>query len=77
MVVVNILAPVIIAMFQQDELLSYVGENGRLILSGIIEVQGNDVEAALAAAGGYVVEKVTDTRLGELYRGPEVKVARK
>lgn len=57
-VVVNILAPVIIAMFQQDELLSYVGENGRLILSGIIEVQGNDVEAALAAAGGYVVEKL-------------------
>ncbi|NHZ72354.1 MAG: 50S ribosomal protein L11 methyltransferase, partial [Aquificales bacterium] len=33
-VVVNILAPVIIKLIQQDGLLSYMGENGRLILSG-------------------------------------------
>lgn len=57
-VVVNILAPVIIQLFQQDELLSYIGENGRLILSGIIEEQGAGVETAVAEAGGCVVEKL-------------------
>ena len=57
-VVVNILAPVIIKLFQQNELLSYVGANGRLILSGIIEEQGAGVETAVAEAGGCVVEKL-------------------
>ena len=57
-VVVNILAPVIIKLIQQDGLLSYMGENGRLILSGIIEEQGAGVETAVAEAGGCVVEKL-------------------
>jgi ribosomal protein L11 methylase PrmA len=57
-VVVNILAPVIINLLEQDDLLSYVAENGRLILSGIIEAQGEGVETAVAQAGGRVVEKL-------------------
>jgi ribosomal protein L11 methyltransferase len=57
-VVVNILAPVIIGLFENDALMSFVGENGRLILSGIIEEQGADVETAVAEAGGCVVEKL-------------------
>lgn len=57
-VVVNILAPVIISLFENDGLLSYTGENGRLILSGIIEEQGAGVETAVVEAGGCVVEKL-------------------
>ena len=57
-VVVNILAPVIINLFQNDGLMSYVGANGRLILSGIIEEQGAGLETAVAEAGGCVVEKL-------------------
>jgi ribosomal protein L11 methyltransferase len=55
-VVVNILAPVIISLFQQDGLLDYVAENGRLILSGIIEEQGEAVVTAVVAAGGRIIE---------------------
>jgi ribosomal protein L11 methylase PrmA len=36
--------------------MDYVGENGRLILSGILEEQAGMVETAVAAAGGQVVE---------------------
>jgi ribosomal protein L11 methyltransferase len=57
-VVVNILAPVIISLFEHEALMSYVGENGRLILSGIIEEQGVAVETAVTEAGGCVVEKL-------------------
>lgn len=55
-VVVNILAPVIIALLAQDQLLDYVAENGRLILSGIIEAQGEAVVTAVTAAGGQIIE---------------------
>jgi ribosomal protein L11 methyltransferase len=55
-VVVNILAPVIISLFEQDQLMAYVAPEGRLILSGIIEEQKGAVETAVAAAGGQVVE---------------------
>lgn len=57
-VVVNILAPVIIKLIQEYDLMSYAAENGRLILSGIIEEQGADVETAVAEAGGCVIEKL-------------------
>lgn len=57
-VVVNILAPVIISLFENDGLMSYAAENGRLILSGIIEEQGGGVETAVAKAGGCVIEKL-------------------
>ncbi|MCP4424296.1 MAG: 50S ribosomal protein L11 methyltransferase [Chloroflexi bacterium] len=56
-VVVNILAPVIIGLLERDGLMEYVGENGRLILSGIIEEQAGAVETAVIAAGGQIVEK--------------------
>ncbi|MCP5095443.1 MAG: 50S ribosomal protein L11 methyltransferase [Chloroflexi bacterium] len=57
-VVVNILAPVIISLFTQDSLISYVADDGYLILSGIVEQQAEDVETAVSNAGGRVIEKL-------------------
>lgn len=59
LVLVNILAPVIISLLEEDGLLDYAAENGRLILSGIIEEQVAAVERAIYAAGGQVVEKMS------------------
>jgi ribosomal protein L11 methyltransferase len=58
-VVANILAPVIIRLLGEGGLLDYVAPGGQLILSGIIDQQGPDVEAALAAAGGQVRHIIT------------------
>ena len=58
-VVANILAPVIIGLLGEQGLLDYVAPDGHLILSGIIDEQGPDVEAALAAAGGQVRRIIT------------------
>ena len=57
-VVVNILAPVIVALLNEGGLMGYVGKNGRLILSGIIDQQMKEVETAVAKAGGSIVEKL-------------------
>lgn len=57
-VVVNILAPVIVALLQQDKLMAYVAADGVLILSGIIDEQGEVVETAVAQAGGAVIEQI-------------------
>jgi ribosomal protein L11 methyltransferase len=58
-VIANILAPVIIQLLSEKDLLSYVTPNGRLILSGIIEEQGAGVVEALAAAGGRALDVIT------------------
>jgi len=58
-VVVNILAPVIIAMLTDDGLMEYVGQNGRLILSGIIDEQVAGVETAVINAGGTILQRLT------------------
>lgn len=55
-VVVNILAPVIIDMLEQDSLLAYVSQDGRLILGGIIDEQAESVETAVLNAGGQIDE---------------------
>ena len=55
-VMVNILAPVIISLFDNDELMSYVKDDGKLVLSGIIEPQMGDVETAVSNAGGKIVK---------------------
>ena len=57
-VVVNILAHVIVALFDHDRLLEYVAPNGKLILSGIIEEQLGVVETAVTHAGGHIIEKI-------------------
>jgi ribosomal protein L11 methyltransferase len=49
LVVVNILAPVITRLLLNDHLTGYLSGGGRLVLSGIIEEQENDVLLALAA----------------------------
>ena len=55
-VMVNILAPVIISLFDNDDLMSYIKEDGKLVLSGIIEPQMEDVETAVTNAGGKIVK---------------------
>ena len=55
-VVVNILAPIIVAMLRGGALMARVAPEGRLILSGIIDQQLEDVEAALADAGASSLE---------------------
>lgn len=56
-VVANILAPVIVAMLQDDTLMDYVAPEGHLVLSGIVVEQGDDVETAVQQAGGEVQER--------------------
>jgi ribosomal protein L11 methyltransferase len=55
-VVVNILAPVIINLLREN-LVSYLKPWGRLIMSGIIEEQVDDVINGLAEGGGVEVER--------------------
>lgn len=57
-VLVNILAPVIIELLAEGDLMNYAAENGRLILSGIIQEQLEEIEAAVQAAGGEVAERL-------------------
>ena len=57
-VVVNILAPVIVTLFREHELMQYVGEEGSLILSGIIDQQAEDVETAVDESGGRVHQQL-------------------
>jgi ribosomal protein L11 methylase PrmA len=57
-VLVNILAPVIIGLLLENHLLDYVAASGWLVLSGIIDSQVADVEAALSAVGGRIVERL-------------------
>lgn len=57
-VVVNILAPVIVGLLNDGGLMGYAGENGRLILSGIIDQQMEEIETAVAQAGGSIVERL-------------------
>jgi ribosomal protein L11 methyltransferase len=54
LVLVNILAPVIVDLLQNGDLLSYGGGNGRFVFSGIIDQQATEVEQAIAAAGGTI-----------------------
>jgi ribosomal protein L11 methylase PrmA len=58
LVLVNILAPVIIALLARSRLADYLAEDGRLILSGIIEEQEADVGTALEAASLVVTDRM-------------------
>ena len=57
-VLVNILAPVIIGLLGEYQLMSYVAETGWLVLSGIIDSQAAGVEEVVAIAGGKVVNRI-------------------
>lgn len=59
LVVVNILAQVIVGLFEEDGLMNYVAPGGRLILSGIIDSQAEAVETAVRRAGGVVCDRLT------------------
>lgn len=56
MVIVNILAPIIIRLLQQDQLMDYVAKEGVLILSGIIESQLEEVKTAVQQAKGKIIQ---------------------
>lgn len=58
-VLVNILAPVIIQLFENDGLMDYVSEDGVLVLSGIIEEQLGGVETAVSQANAKIIETRT------------------
>ncbi len=57
-VVVNILAPIIISLLDNDRLMDYVADDGYLILSGIVDSQMALVETAVSNAGGVVEERL-------------------
>lgn len=61
-VVVNILAEVIKSLLAEAGLLNYVKDDGYLLLSGILDEQGQGVREAVAGAGGMVkdVQRVRD-----------------
>ncbi|MDX1616285.1 MAG: 50S ribosomal protein L11 methyltransferase [Candidatus Promineifilaceae bacterium] len=59
-VLVNILAPVIIQLLENQQLLDYLAPAGRLILSGIIAEQSTAVEDALVRHGGRVIERLSE-----------------
>ena len=72
LVLVNILAPVIIDLVEQDNLLSYARHDGRLVLSGIIDSQLEGVNDAIHRQGGAVEEllSVRDWRTLVVAPGP-------
>ena len=55
-VVVNILAHIIIPLLDDDNLMSYVADDGVLILSGIIEEQAENIITAVTRAGGKIAQ---------------------
>jgi ribosomal protein L11 methyltransferase len=57
-IVVNILAPTIQALLLDQQLLTYLSDDGHIILSGIIEDQLDDVQSSLDIVGGEVTEKL-------------------
>lgn len=57
-VVVNILAPVIHKLLSAYDLLAYIKNNGRLILSGIIDTQVDDIEQQVVSSGGIVEQRL-------------------
>ncbi len=74
LVVVNILAPVIMDMLGQQDLFCYVADNGRLILSGVIGTQFEEVKLAVEIAGGEVEQTLVSgdwrTLVVKKHRGP-------
>lgn len=62
LVMVNILAPVIISLLNEIDILHHLKRGGQAILSGIIEEQVGDVRRAVKDAGGSVINdlKVRD-----------------
>jgi ribosomal protein L11 methyltransferase len=58
-VVVNILAPVIISLLRDQQLMEFLSATGKLILSGIIEDQYEEIYKSVNAVGGEVNKKLT------------------
>jgi ribosomal protein L11 methyltransferase len=58
-VVVNILAPVIISLLRDQQLMEFRSATGKLILSGIIENQYEEIHKSVNAVGGEVNKKLT------------------
>lgn len=59
LILVNILAPVIVALLHNDRMLDYLSEDGRVVLSGIIEEQAAEVVKAVNSCGGEIDRTLT------------------
>lgn len=59
LVIVNILAPEIISMIENHNLLNYLVSRGKLILSGILVDQGDEVERIVQNNGGIVDQRLS------------------
>ncbi len=57
--IANILAPTLIEMLTQGQLLDYIAPDGVLILSGILGVQSADLQQAIHQAGGILHAEFT------------------
>ncbi len=58
-ILVNILAPVIIYLLDEGQLMANLAPRGKVILSGIIEDQANEVQQAVSRAGGKVLRQLS------------------
>ncbi len=58
-VVVNILAPVIVKLLTEAELMGYLEAQGWLVLSGIIDSQTEEIEMIIRSCGGSISQKLT------------------
>ncbi len=59
LILVNILAPVIINLLDEGQLMANLAPQGKVILSGIIEDQAEGVRQAVARAGGKVFRQLS------------------
>lgn len=59
LVLINILAPVIVSLLTETDLLKRLKRGGHAILSGIIEEQVGEVRQAIEKVGGCVVDELT------------------
>lgn len=57
LVLANILAPILVKLLDEAGLAALVAAGGRLVLSGILENQAEDVAAAVARAGMEIVHR--------------------
>ena len=57
LVIVNILAPLIISLIEKHNLINYLATRGKLILSGLLVDQGDEVGHAVRTNGGIIDQR--------------------
>lgn len=59
-ILVNILAPVIVSLLEEDNLMDYLANEGFLVLAGIIEDQVERVEQVVKDSGGFIHRRLAE-----------------